>query len=165
MTASQNFIDLCIHFECSGHPEKYLAAYQDQKKIWTIGVGSTVMPNGLAVKEGDTITIAQCHQLLVKKIQSLEKYMATALPDGMSQGQYDAVVDLAYNIGEDAFAGSHVHQAIKAKANPIIMLPFFMAWNKIKKGNIYVESAGLTRRRECEYYLYLKGENHPTFFE
>lgn len=68
---------------------------------WTYGHGSTYRADGSPVQPGDTITRAEARTLLVKTVDetyaSAIKRCAGDVP--MTQGEFDSLVDLAYNIG------------------------------------------------------------------
>ena len=51
MKTSQVGIELISSFE-----DTKLQAYDDGVGVWTIGIGTTVYPNGMKVKKGDTST-------------------------------------------------------------------------------------------------------------
>lgn len=69
----------------------------------TYGLGSTTKADGTPVQMGDTITLPEAEALLVRKLHSdyepvIKKCASDVL---MTQGEYDAIVDLAYNIGAE----------------------------------------------------------------
>lgn len=79
-----------------------LEAYQDVAGNWTIGYGH----KGVGVKEGQTITPAAALVLLEADIRSAEMVVNQCVTYPLNQNQFDALVDLAYNIGVGAFACS-----------------------------------------------------------
>lgn len=74
-------------------------AYKDTGGVWTIGYGFTK-----GVKEGDTITREEAEKRLKEEIEAHSQYLKSLLASGvkMSQNQYEALLDLAYNAGEGA---------------------------------------------------------------
>ncbi len=76
----------------------------------TYGYGSTFRPDGSAVQMGDTITRAAARELAQRDIKS--KYEAgikkCAGDIAMYQHEYDALVDLAYNLGPARVCGSSI---------------------------------------------------------
>ena len=80
-----------------------LTAYRDSVGVWTIGVGHT----GPDVHAGLTLTVTQVDDLLRKDLARFELAVdrAVVLPQ-ITQGQFDALVSLAFNIGTEAFATS-----------------------------------------------------------
>jgi lysozyme len=124
-----------------------LTAYKDPVGILTIGYGST----GPHVKPGMTITEAEAEALLRKDLSrfeaAVEKLAGTA-----SQGQFDAMVSLAFNIGEGAFGKSTLLKLHKTGNYPGAASEFgkwVRAGGKVLKG--------LVRRRAAEAELYRKG--------
>lgn len=95
-----------------------------------------------------TITHEQSQQLLSKDLVRFEK--AVNRLGGMTQSQFDAMVSLAFNIGEGAFAKStlvrkHLARDFAGAAAE------FSKWNK-GGGKVL---AGLVKRRAAEAKLYL----------
>ena len=78
-----------------------LEAYRDVVGVLTIGYGHT----GADVKDGQTITKDQAEALLAADLVKFEKAVDTAVRNP-SQGQFDAMVSLAFNIGVAAFRSS-----------------------------------------------------------
>ena len=79
-----------------------LTAYQDIKGIWTIGWGHT----GPEVVEGLVWTQNQADSQLVVDLQRAEHMVDTCVTVTLTQGQYDALVDFAFNCGCNAERGS-----------------------------------------------------------
>ncbi len=125
-----------------------LAAYRDSVGVWTIGKGDT----GPDVVEGLTITQDESDTRFANRLaREFEPAVSKAIGDApTTQGQFDAMVSLSYNIGTGGFAKSSVCRLHKAgdyegAANA------FALWNKAG-GRVL---AGLTRRRQEEADLYL----------
>ena len=120
-------------------------AYRCPAGVWTIGYGST----GPDVVEGLTLSPEEAEARLCRDLDRFEEAVRReALP--ARQGQYDAMVSLAFNIGVAAFARSTLlerHQAgdfAGAAAQ-------FGRWTRVKGR----ELKGLVRRRSAERALYL----------
>lgn len=111
---------------------------------WTIGYGHTE-----GVKEGDTCTEPQANQWLIQGMQEAETDVNKLVSVPLSQGEYDALVSLAYNIGFKDFRAStllaYLNQRKYAMAGSQILV-----WNKA--GGVIM--AGLVRRRQAEFKLY-----------
>jgi lysozyme len=152
---SDKFLQLSSEFECSGHPEKFLKAYQDTGKVWTIGIGTTRYPDGSKVKEHDTITLAEAYEYRGHEAAYVEKVVDALTTDAIEQHQFDALVDLVYNIGEGAYKHSTVRRVINNNPKDYKnIVPAFLMW-KYDEGRI---QAGLVRRRKAEAYLYVYGD-------
>ncbi len=109
---------------------------------WTIGFGDT----GPDVVEGLTITREQATERLTNR---LAREFEPAVPPG-TQGQVDAMISLAYNIGVGNFKKSSVLQ--KHLAGDFAgAADAFALWNRAAGR----ELPGLTRRRAEEAELYL----------
>ena len=109
MVVSLFGVDLICSFE-----GKRLAAYDDGVGVWTIGFGTTVYPNGIKVKKGDTCTEAQAKAFMAHDLKKFEAAVNNAVTVPLSQNQFDALVSLAYNIGTDAFSKSTLVKKLNA---------------------------------------------------
>lgn len=124
-----------------------LKAYLCPAKVWTIGYGST----GKHVKPGMVITEKEAEALLRQDLVRFEKKVA-ALAKAPTQEQFDAMVALAFNIGEDGFARSSVLRAHNSRDFVRAEQAFGM-WNKAG-GKVL---KGLVNRRAEEAALYRSG--------
>lgn len=106
-----------------------LKAYRDTKGIWTIGVGHTAAAGSPAPKAGMTITAAQSDEILSRDLATFEASVNKAVTVPVSQGQFDALVSLAFNIGGGAFAKSTLVKRLNA-GNVAGAADAFMMWNK-----------------------------------
>lgn len=125
-----------------------LEAYWDADgKVWTIGWGHT----GPDVYEGLTITRAQADQLLqMRLVSEFAPGVLRAIHRRMEQCEFDAMVDLAYNIGVDAFQGSTFVRKFNA-GDVAGAADEFPRWNK-SGGKVML---GLRRRRAADRALFL----------
>lgn len=78
-----------------------LAAYQDKGGSWTIGYGDTHN-----VSPGMVITQVEADTRLAKRAAEFEAVVFETLHHVPTQGQFDALVSLCYNVGEHAFSQS-----------------------------------------------------------
>lgn len=104
-TIDQVTSTLGINLIC-GFEGKRLTAYDDGVGVWTIGFGTTIYPNGVRVKKGDTCTEAQAKQYMQNDLKKFERTVNDVVTVSLSQNQFDALVSLTYNIGAGAFKGS-----------------------------------------------------------
>lgn len=122
-----------------------LKAYQCSAGVWTIGYGHTA-----GVKEGDTISAAGAEQLLVEDLRAISNDLNRLVNVPVTQGQYIALLSLAFNVGATAVKKSKLlfklnHGDIPGAAAE------FDDW-------IYADGKvieGLKRRREAEKALFL----------
>ena len=85
-----------------------LKAYQDQRGIWTIGVGHTSMAGPPSVFRGLTLTEAEVEAIFAHDVAKYATGVAEAINKPATQSQFDAMTSLCYNIGVGGFTGSTV---------------------------------------------------------
>lgn len=142
---SKNLIDLIKKFEgCK------LQAYKCPAGIWTIGYGSTYYADGNRVKEGDIITLEQAEKLLQDTLVPYVKFVDANTRDDISQGQFDALVDFAYNCGNGNLKSSTLLKKVNANPNDRSIEKEFMKWTKAAGK----ELKGLVNRRAAEVKVY-----------
>lgn len=117
-----------------------LKAYRCPAGIWTIGYGHT-----RGVKAGQEITRAQAYTLLVGDMLPFVQYV-NRLGVCKTQGQFDALVDFAYNLGTAALGSSTLLQLIRTKADDAVICKEFRKW-VFSNGKVLT---GLKKRREWE---------------
>lgn len=145
MVVSLFGVDLICSFE-----GKRLAAYDDGVGVWTIGFGTTVYPNGIKVKKGDTCTEAQAKAYMAHDLKKFESAVNNAVTVPLNQNQFDSLVSLAYNIGTGAFSRSTLVK--KLNANDIRgAADQFDVW--VNAGGKRMQ--GLVNRRAKEKALFL----------
>lgn len=129
------------------HEGLMLKAYPDPGTggdPWTIGYGHTA-----GVRRGDVITEAQADAFLSADLERFEAAVRRLAPN-TTQGQFDALVSFAFNVGEAALAKStllqkHLAGDYAAAANE------FGRW--VNAGGRPM--AGLVKRRAAEKKVYL----------
>lgn len=123
-----------------------LTAYKDVAGLWTIGYGHT----GTDVKPGMTITKEQAEALLAQDIKTAADAVNRLVTyAGMTQGQFDALVDFTFNVGVHNFEGSKLLVLIN-EGHLTEAANQFERWNTA--GGQVV--AGLLRRRMAEQRLF-----------
>lgn len=115
-------------------------SYQDSAGVWTIGYGHTQ-----GVKKGQKITQAQAESLLRGDLLKAEKYV-NGLKLNLTQGQFDALVDFAYNLGTGNLSSSTLLEKIRMKASNEDIQAQFRRW--VYAGGKVMP--GLVKRREWE---------------
>lgn len=93
MRISQRGLDLIK--ECEGFRA---AAYLCSAGVPTIGYGSTRV-SGIKVKLGDVISRAKAEVQLLDDITTFEKIVNSNVKTEMTQGMFDALVSIVYNVG------------------------------------------------------------------
>ena len=132
-------------------------AYQDTAGVWTIGYGTTEAALGYAVTPGMKMSKSEANTYLREHLQN--SYVPTVrryVKSEITQGEFDALVALVYNIGDGNFSTSTLLRMFNAgdhegAANQ------FVRWNKVKdkKTGKKVVSNGLTTRRLAEKEIFL----------
>jgi lysozyme len=140
MKISQSGIDLIKRFEgCK------LKSYLCPAGVWTIGYGHTAN-----VRKNQIITSEQASAMLMSDLLQFERAVNAMVAVPLKQGQFDALVSFAFNLGSGALAGSTLLRKLnsgdyKGAADE------FLRWNKA--GGKVLE--GLSVRRRAERALFL----------
>lgn len=142
MNVSQKGIDLIKSFE-----GLRLEAYPDPATggaPWTIGYGTTS-----GVKKGMIITKSQAESMLINDVNRFAQGVSSLIKSVTTQGQFDALVSFAYNVGlgnlsKSTLLRKHNDKCYSCAANQ------FPLWNKAA-GKVM---NGLIRRRAAERELY-----------
>lgn len=129
--------------------------------------------NGKKVKMGDSVTREQANRELVKQTNSHAAALNKHLPANLqlTQGQYDALVDMAYNIGPATLADSTLMQKLHqfaqdggslTEAQQQEIAQEIRKWNKDGNGQVL---AGLKKRREANAQMFLNNKYEPNPME
>ncbi len=94
MQISKSGIELIKRFE-----GLRLKAYQDSVGVWTIGYGWTQPVDGKKVGPGMQIDQATADRLLKCGVVQYEQGVNQLVKVKITQGQFDALVSFAYNLG------------------------------------------------------------------
>ena len=143
MQISKVGLDLIKQFE-----GLYLNSYRCPAGIPTIGYGHTA---GVAM--GQTITQQQADDYLRRDVRQFERAVSRQVTVPLTQGQFDALVSFAFNLGEGALAQSTLLRLLNA-GDYAGAAAQFDRWNKAA-GRVL---PGLVRRRAAERALF---EAHP----
>ena len=144
MRISENGIEFIRQLE----GEK-LTAYPDIVGIWTIGVGHTGFVDGKPVARGMAITKEKSKEILTADLKRFESAVNNAVKVTLTQNQFDALVSLAFNIGEGAFARSTLVNKLNA-VDKKGAAEQFLVW-KNAGGRV---SQGLLNRRQKEKAMF-----------
>jgi lysozyme len=72
----------------------------------TVGFGSTRRPDGSPVQMGDTTRPPQALALALREVRQFESALQRCVTAPLTQGEYDSLVSLAYNVGADSVCRS-----------------------------------------------------------
>jgi len=149
-TVSEKCIQLIIKFECGDNIEKYLKAYKCPAGVWTIGIGTTLYPDGRKVKQGDKISREQAFDYLRYELKGIEKSIDAFTTDLINQNQFDSLASFAYNLGCNALKNSTLLKKVNINPKDESIRAEFNKWvhanGKVLKG--------LINRRKAEADLY-----------
>jgi lysozyme len=134
------------------HEGLRLSAYRDAAGVWTIGYGHTAAAGPPAPVAGLTITAAEADAILGRDLARFEAAVARLVTVALSQGEFDALVSFAFNVGEGALARSTILKTLNA-GDRAKAAAEFGRWNKAG-GRVL---AGLTRRRAEERAMFAGG--------
>lgn len=141
MNVSDDGIDLIKQFEgCR------LTAYLCPAGVWTIGYGHTG-----SVNKGDAIDEDEADILLRADLRRFERSVSKLVGVPLSQGQFDALVSFAFNLGGGALQRSTLRQKLN-RGDYDGAAEQFMKWTRAG-GRVL---AGLVRRRQAEYELFMR---------
>lgn len=148
MQTSPKGIALIKQFEgCS------LTAYPDPGTggaPWTIGYGWTHPVDGKPIKHGMKIDQDTADRLLKTGLVSYENDVLKLVKVKLTQGQFDALVSFAYNVGSRSLSTSTLLKKLNG-GDVNGAADEFPRWNKAG-GKVM---SGLTRRREAERAMFL----------
>jgi len=126
-----------------------LKAYKCPAAVWTIGYGHTSAAGAPEVTPKLEVTKEECEAILKRDMKQYEDGVNKLVKVSLTQGQFDALVDFAYNAGVGALQKSTLLK--KVNAGKFDEVPAeFMKWTK-GGGK---ELPGLVRRRRAEVKLW-----------
>jgi lysozyme len=123
-----------------------LAAYRDQRGVWTVGWGHT----GPAIGPQTVCSQTDADAWLFQDTIAAQKAVTNTVDVAITQNQFDALVSFTFNVG----AGSEAHSTLVRLLNggdTAGAAAQFLVWNHVD-GQV---NAGLTRRRAAEQALFL----------
>ncbi len=109
MNISKSGIELIKRFE-----GLRLKAYQDSVGVWTIGYGCTQPVDGKKVGPGMQIDQATADRLLKCGVVQYEQGVNQLVKVRIIQGQFDALVSFAYNLGLRSLSTSTLLKKLNA---------------------------------------------------
>lgn len=108
-------IGITKHFEsCRFHA--YQNTFNGTVDKVTIGWGNTFYKDGSAVKLGDTITQSAADDLFMFVVNQFADTIRHMITVPLTDNQFSALVDFAYNEGTGTFHGSHL--LVRVNQNP-----------------------------------------------
>jgi lysozyme len=144
MKASQAATDLIKRFEALR-----LEAYLCPAGVRTIGWGHTA-----GVQPGQKISLAKAEELLQQDVREVEDVLSCVLRVPVSQGEFDALVSLCFNLRGGAHRLPRIAPKLLAKLEAGDRFGASIELLDINRVN-GKQLAGLTRRREAERALFV----------
>lgn len=142
--ASAAAFDLIKRFE-----SLRLEAYRCPAGIWTIGWGHTA-----GVRSGDLITEQRAQELLEADVAEVEANLPKVVPAPLTQGRWDALVSLCFNLRGGALGLPRLAPRLVEKIHAGDFDGAAEEFLDINRASGRV-LPGLTRRREAERELFL----------
>lgn len=127
-----------------------LKAYQDSVDVWTIGYGWTKPVDGKKVGPGIVIDQATADRLLKCGVVQYEQGVNQLVKVKITQGQFDALVSFAYNLGLRSLSTSTLLKKLNA-GDKLGAADEFGKW--INAGGVKLN--GLVKRRAAERELFV----------
>jgi lysozyme len=127
-----------------------LKAYQDVVGIWTIGYGTTHV-KGAGVREGMECTKEQAVEYMIDELAGIIKFINSHVLVTITQNQFDALCDFAYNLGCNALKSSTLLATLNT-GNYTVAASEFLRWNHAEGQVVH----GLTVRCEKRKVLFEK---------
>lgn len=122
-----------------------LAAYVDQRGVWTIGYGHT----GPGIHAGLSISEDEAEAFLASDIAGAVAGVNRLVTAPVTQNQFDALVDFTFNLGCASFAHSTLLRQVNA-GDFALAAGEFLLWDHVH-GRVV---SGLLRRRQAEMELF-----------
>jgi lysozyme len=151
---SNNCLQLIEYYEAGNNLKKFLKAYKCPAGVWTIGIGTTVYPNGKRVAQNDSITELEARDFLWHDLRNFQQLVDSYTTDTVTQCQFDALVSFAYNLGTNALKKSTLLKKVNANTKDTTIKTEFLKW--VNAGGKPL--AGLLKRRNAEAWLYFRNE-------
>ncbi|CAI2002408.1 Phage-related lysozyme (muraminidase) [Serratia ficaria] len=127
-----------------------LKAYQDSVGVWTIGYGWTQPVDGRKIGQGMVIDQATAERLLKCGLVQYEQGVNQLVKVIITQGQFDALVSFAYNLGLRSLSTSTLLRKLNS-GDKQGAADEFGKW--VNAGGVRLN--GLVKRREAERELFL----------
>ncbi len=142
-----------------------LDAYLCPADVWTIGWGHAIVDHGAQLKGAANklraralypggITRGQAVALLAGDLVPRAASVSSLLKVTLDDGQFGALIALAFNIGAANLAASTLLRKLNA-SDVAGAAEQFMAWDKARVNGVLQPLAGLTRRRKAERAMFL----------
>jgi lysozyme len=123
--------------------------YLDAAGIATIGYGHQLLPNEFFP---NGVTEAHAEEILLSDLRGAEQAVQRLVRVGLTQGQFDALVDFTFNVGAAKLASSTLLKVLNAGKYDAARKQL-LRWDHVG----LQENSGLEARREAEFQLWGSG--------
>ncbi|MFA5186912.1 MAG: lysozyme [Patescibacteria group bacterium] len=127
-----------------------LTSYKCPAGVWTIGIGTTVLPSGIRVGPGMTCTELEAKLYLTFDLKNFEEQVKKLVTVPLNENQFAALVSFAYNCGWQSLQASTLLRLLN-HGDYELAAEQFGRWTH--GGGVVLP--GLVRRREAEKKLFL----------
>lgn len=124
-----------------------LQPYRDTAGFLTIGYGHKIVPPATF---DNGITLATAEQILENDVTAAEEQVIALVKVPLTQGQFDALVDFVFNLGEARLAASTLLKDLNA-GNYESAGQQLLLWDHGLENGVEEVLPGLQARREAEY--------------
>lgn len=125
--------------------------YKDVAGYPTVGYGHKLRP-GESFPNG--VTEQQATQILLEDVEMAEAAVGRLVHVALTQGQYDALVDFVFNLGQGALASSTLLRDLNASEYALAGLQLLL-WSHARVGGREEEVSALKQRRQAELNLWV----------
>jgi lysozyme len=125
-------------------------AYHDCAGILTVGFGHTTAAGQPRVTPGLRVTAGEADVILARDLARIEEGVSASLRRPAAQREFDALVDLAFNVGLGALRSSSLLRDFN-RGDKQAAADGFLAWTGCNGRRL----PGLLRRREAERAWFL----------
>lgn len=131
------------------------AYYDKTGKVWTIGYGETVYPDGQIVRKGDTCSREKALEWMLDDIKTERLPVIQKLVHSqITNNQLCSLISFCYNVGVGNFSKSTLLKKLNMHLPDEVIAKEFLKWTK--SGGVVLK--GLVRRRKAEAALFLSHE-------
>ncbi len=127
--------------------EGYRSQVYDDNDAPAIGYGHRILPDD---PRRDKISLHEAEALLESDLQSRARFLSGIVQAPLSENQFNALLDLLYNIGAGAFKGSTLLELLN-KGDYQGAGQEIVKWHHVNQ----VDNARLMQRRQAEYRLFM----------
>lgn len=105
-------------------------------------------------------TTEQCEALLDYDLHIFVDEINRCITRELTDDQYTAVMDFAYNLGPESYCESTLHRSVNDDAPLPVIRHNFLEWDKIGIKGKLVDNKSIRNRRLREYTLYSRNYNN-----